>query len=72
MRALFHLERLVAEGGAAVGHAALIAGKVDVDGPTAIVISGRNVDTGRFADIATGVPVQLGDLRVEARYPCSP
>lgn len=72
MRALFHRERLVAEGAAAVGHAAIIAGKVDIEGPAAIVISGRNVDTRRFADIAAGQPVQLGDLRVDAEYPCGP
>lgn len=72
MRALFHRERLVAEGAAAVGHAAIIAGKVDIEGPAAIVISGRNVDTKRFADIAAGQSVQLGDLRVDAGYPCGP
>jgi threonine dehydratase len=64
MRALFHRERLVAEGAAAVGHAALVANKLSVDGPAAIVISGRNVDTRRFADIASGSSVQLGELRV--------
>lgn len=69
MRALFHRERLVAEGAAAVGHAAILADKVGVEGPTAIVVTGRNVDTERFADIATGRPVQLGDRRVDARYP---
>mgnify|MGYP001819409306 CR=1 FL=1 len=67
MRALFHRERLVAEGAAAVGHAALVANKLRVDGPAAIVISGRNVDTRRFADIASGSPVQLGHLRVGDR-----
>ena len=72
MRALFHRERLVVEGAAAVGHAAILADKLGVDGPTAIVVTGRNVDTKRFADIVAGQPVQLGDLRVDARYPSGP
>ena len=72
MHALFHRERLVVEGAAAVSHAAILADKLDVEGPTAIVITGRNVDTRRLADIATGMPVQLGDLRVEALYPSGP
>ena len=52
MRHLFMAERLVAEGGAAVGIAALLAGKVDLAGRrTAILVSGQNIDTARFLDI---------------------
>jgi threonine dehydratase len=52
MRHLFMAERLVAEGGAAVGVAAFLAGKVDLAGRrTAILVSGQNIDTARFLDI---------------------
>ena len=64
MAALLLQEGIVAEGGAAVGYAAVLADKVATDGPTAIVISGRNVDMARLCAIATGRPVKLGDLVV--------
>ena len=49
MRHLFIEERLVTEGGAAVGVAALLAGKVALDGRrSAILVSGQNVDMARF------------------------
>lgn len=62
MAALLRQEGLVAEGGAAVGYAAVLAGKIKPRGPTAIVISGRNVDMQRLCDIAAGRPVTVGDL----------
>jgi threonine dehydratase len=62
MAALLLQEGLVAEGGAAVGYAAVLAGKIKPQGPTAIVISGRNVDMTRLCDIAAGRPVTVGDL----------
>lgn len=65
MAALLQREGIVAEGGAAVGYAAFLAGKVEVAGPTAIVISGRNVDMMRLSDIAAGKPVTVGDLSVK-------
>ena len=37
-------EREIVEGGAAVGIAALLAGKVRPDGPTIALVSGRNID----------------------------
>ncbi len=53
MRHLLMTERLVAEGGAAVGIAALLAGKVALAGrQTAIVVSGQNVDMRRLIAIA--------------------
>lgn len=49
MRALFHEDKIVAEGGGAVGAGALISQKVIVsDGPVAIVISGCNVDMAKY------------------------
>ena len=66
MASLLLEEGVVAEGGAAVGYAALLAGKIVAEGPTAIVISGRNVDISRLCDIASGRPVQVGDLVLQA------
>jgi len=43
MAALFRHDHQVAEGGGAVGVAALLAGKVVPSGPTAVVVSGGNV-----------------------------
>jgi threonine dehydratase len=43
MRWLLVYERVVVEGSAAVGVAALLNGRVHPDGPTAIVLTGRNV-----------------------------
>lgn len=60
MQALFSQDRLVAEGAAAVGHAAILAGKVTPDTPTATIISGQNVDMTQFTTVATGRPVTLG------------
>lgn len=52
MRTLFREDRIVAEGGAAVGVGAMMSGKLDlVPGPTAIVVSGCNVDMGRFLEV---------------------
>jgi threonine dehydratase len=60
MQALFGDQKLVTEGAAAVGPAALIAGKLKLDGPAAIIISGHNVDPEQFLAIAGGQPVKLG------------
>ena len=65
MAALLRDEGLVAEGGAAVGYAALLSGKLAVKGPTAVVISGRNVDMARLCDIVAGRPVRVGDLVIQ-------
>jgi threonine dehydratase len=61
MQALFGDQKLVTEGAASVGPAALIAGKLKLDGPTAMIISGCNVDPDQFLAIAGGRPVMLGD-----------
>lgn len=57
-------EGVIAEGGGAVGYAAVLAGKIEPVGPTAIVVSGRNVDMTRLSDIAAGRPLTVGDLVV--------
>ncbi|WP_119275087.1 hydroxyectoine utilization dehydratase EutB [Taklimakanibacter deserti] len=64
MRALFFKERLVAEGAGAVGIAALLAGKIKLDGPTAMIVSGQNVDMDQFLGVVRGDAVMLGDRLV--------
>lgn len=66
MQILFREQRLVTEGGAAVGAAALLAGKLKLDGPTAFIISGNNVDPDQFLAVASGAPVNVGDQVVKA------
>lgn len=52
MRHLFREERLVAEGGAAVGVAAILAGKAGGRGRTSVaVVSGCNVDMDAFLTV---------------------
>lgn len=64
MQSMFRQERLVVEGGSAVGVAALLAGKLTLDNETAMIVSGRNVDMDMFADIVSGAPVRLGNTVV--------
>ncbi len=55
MRHTFWQDRLVAEGGAVVGQAALLTGKVTAAGHTvACILSGRNVDMPQFVEVVTG------------------
>ena len=65
MRHLATKEGLTVEGAAAVGPAALLAGKLKATGPMAMIISGRNIDQQQFDLIAAGKPVQIGDMMVE-------
>ncbi|MCA8881446.1 MAG: hydroxyectoine utilization dehydratase EutB [Rhodobacteraceae bacterium] len=52
-------ERQVIEGGAAVGIAALLAGKVRPQGPTVALLSGANIDMGLHLRIVNGEDVDL-------------
>jgi threonine dehydratase len=66
-RGIRHLlleERQVAEGAAAVGAAALLAGKIRPKGPTALVISGRNIGREALARIAAGQPMAVGGREI--------
>mgnify|MGYP002713012882 CR=1 FL=1 len=67
MQALYYEDRMVAEGGAVVGVAALLTGKVTARGPVATVITGRNPDMAQFTRIVTGQDVRLGDLVVKGK-----
>ena len=65
MAALLLQEGIVAEGGGAVGYAAALARKIELQGPTAIVVSGRNVDMTRLCAIAAGQAVTVGNLVIQ-------
>ena len=68
MQALYYEDRLVTEGAAAVGAAALLSGKVrTAGGPAALIVTGRNVDMAVFTDIVTGRDIRLGDTILEGR-----
>jgi len=68
VQALYYEDRLVCEGGSAVGAAALLAGKLDaLEGPAAMIISGRNIDMKLHADIIQGRDVVLGDLTLPGK-----
>ena len=67
MQALFHEDRLVAEGGSVTGLAAVLAGKVRLHGPAATIVTGRNLDMRMFAAMMAGQDVTIGDLTVRGR-----
>lgn len=67
MQALYYEDRIVCEGGSAVSAAALMTGKVKLDGPTAMIITGRNVDMRVHADIMAGRDVRLGEILLEGQ-----
>jgi threonine dehydratase len=48
------VENEIVEGAGAVGIAALLAGKVDPQGPTALIVSGRNIDEAVHRRIVSG------------------
>ncbi|MDX1786353.1 MAG: hydroxyectoine utilization dehydratase EutB [Roseovarius sp.] len=64
MQALYYEDRIVAEGACVVGIAALLNGKVALDGPAATIITGRNMDMDMHARIMAGQDVTLGDLHL--------
>ena len=67
MQVLFHEDRIVAEGACVVGLAACLSGKVAPAGPTATVITGRNLDMQVFTRIVTGQDVRLGNDVIKGR-----
>lgn len=69
MQVLYHEDRIVAEGASVVGLAAILTGKVRADGPTATIITGRNLDMTAFSRIMAGEDVQVGDMTLKGeRY----
>jgi threonine dehydratase len=68
MQTLYYEDRLVCEGGSAVGIAALQAGRLPpLRGPVATIVTGRNLDMGLHADIMQGREVRIGDMVLEGR-----
>jgi threonine dehydratase len=67
MQVLYFEDRMVAEGGAVVGLAAVLSGKVRADGPMATIVTGRNLDMEVFTRIVTGQDVRLGDYTLKGR-----
>jgi threonine dehydratase len=59
IRHAYRQEKQVIEGSGAVGIGALIAGKLTLDGPTAIVVSGCNIDMALHARLIAGEDVPL-------------
>jgi threonine dehydratase len=69
MQTLYYEERMVAEGASVVGIAALLSGKLaTASGPTATVITGRNLDMKVFSDIVAGRDVKLGDMVLAGKH----
>ncbi|SEN14913.1 threonine dehydratase [Roseovarius tolerans] len=67
MQVLYYEDRIVAEGACVVGLAAVLTGKVSVAGPTATIVTGRNLDMDMFTRIITGQDVALGDTVIEGK-----
>ena len=67
MQVLYHEDRIVAEGACVVGLAAVLEGRVTLEGPTATIVTGRNLDMEMFTRIVTGQDVRLGDVTVPGR-----
>jgi threonine dehydratase len=67
MQAVYYEDRIVCEGASAVGHAAVLAGKWSPAGPTATILTGRNLDMGVHADIMQGRDVTLGGLTIKGQ-----
>ena len=67
MQTLYYEDRMVAEGACVVGIAAVQAGKVEVRGPTATIITGRNLDMDLHGRIMRGAPVTLGEVTLPGR-----
>ena len=67
MQVLYFEDRMVAEGGAVVGLAAVLSGKVRAEGPMATIVTGRNLDMEVFTRIVTGQDVRLGDYTLKGR-----
>jgi len=67
MQVLYYEDRIVAEGACVVGLAAVLSGKLRVSGPTATIVTGRNLDMEMFTRVITGQDVILGDKVIEGK-----
>ena len=62
VRHAYRNEQEIVEGGAAVGLGAILSGKARPRGPTAIVLSGRNIDMEVHRRLIAGEAVEVADL----------
>ncbi len=60
MQALYYEDRIIAEGSCVVGLAAVLSGRIAPTGPTATILTGRNLDMEMFTRIVTGQDIELG------------
>lgn len=67
MQVLYYEDRIVAEGACVVGLAAVLSGKLVPKGPTATIITGRNLDMAMFTRVITGQDVVLGDKVIQGK-----
>ncbi|WP_397541539.1 hydroxyectoine utilization dehydratase EutB [Roseovarius salis] len=67
MQVLYYEDRIVAEGACVVGLAAVLNGKVRLTGPSATIVTGRNLDMDVFTRVVTGQDVELGEVTVTGR-----
>ncbi len=68
MQVLYFEDRIVAEGAAVVGLAAVLSGKAPAPrGPVGTIITGRNPDMGVFTRVVSGGDVTLGELTVKGK-----
>ena len=68
IQTIYYEDRIVCEGGSAVGVAAFLENKVpSPSGPVAVILSGRNLNMDVFTKIVTGEDVILGDYRIAGR-----
>lgn len=68
MQTLFYEDRIVAEGACVVGIAAVQSGKLWLTGPTATIITGRNVDMAMFRKIMNGDDIDLDDVTIKGQH----
>ena len=67
LQTVYYEDRIVCEGACVVGIAAVQSGRVVLTGPTATIITGRNLDMRTHADIMAGRDVVLGDYIVKGQ-----
>jgi threonine dehydratase len=71
MQAHYWRDRLITEGAAATPLAAVRSGRFKPGGPTALILTGCNVDMDQFTRVVTGRSVTLGSLTLEG-HPHAP
>lgn len=65
LQTIYFEDRIFCEGACVVGIAAMQAGKIALRGPTATIITGRNIDMTQHAAIMAGRDVTLGDMTLK-------